>query len=148
MTENKFYEEFDKFYVDMPDCVCTGVKDYENVLNKIFNLTNGLLVLKKFEGKSDDNGNYTLKLVISDVEYVYEFKGSEYFNQDLLQEFNRIIEVQFPSEKRKLIEISDGIDIDFGVAFFERKKEYELAKSGKIWRSEDWIRDFELNSKN
>lgn len=142
MAEKKFYEEFEKYYATFPDCVSSGIEAYKQELTEIFDLTNGQLVLNNFEGTQDSNRNYTLNLTINNKEYTYVFKGSEYFNQDLIQEFNKIIEHENPNEKRRLIEIGDGIDIDFGLAFIERIKEFELAKQGKIWRSEDWLNNF------
>lgn len=143
MNEKKYYDYFEKYYSDIPDCVCTGVEGYNQVLSDIFDLTNGLLTLNHFEGINDADRKYKLNLIINDANYTYEFIGSDYFEQDLLVKFNEIIEKKFPNEKRRLIEFGDGIDFDFAIAFFEKEKEYELAKSGKIWRSEDWIFNYE-----
>lgn len=145
MSEKKYYEEFEKYYANVPDCVCSGIDDYNVILKELFDLTNGLLILHQFEAISDEKRNYTLNLSINNNDYSFHFQGSDYFNQDLLTEFNNIIEKENPNERRRLIEFGNGIDFDFGVAFFERAKEYELAKLGKIWRSEDWIHNYEQN---
>ena len=134
----KFYEEFEKYYADIPDCVCCGVSDYEVVINNVFDLTNGLLVLNKFEGKNENGSTYILNLIINQKKYEFTFNGTEYFEISLLDEFNNIIKTENPNEIRKLIEFSTE-QIDFGIAFIEKQKEYELVKAGLIWRDEDWI---------
>ena len=147
MSERKFYEDFEKYYADIPDCVCAGINGYKEVIEKIFDLTNGLLVLNKFEGIDNTDREYQLNLSINNKDYTFEFQGSDYFEQDLLESFNEIIENEYSNEKRRLIEFGDGMNFDFAIAFFERSKEYELVKSGKIWRREGWLTNYENSLK-
>ena len=144
MNEKRFYEDFEKYYDDIPDCVSNGVQSYKDVIESIFALTNGILNLNKFEA-NDDNRKYKLNLTINNKEYIFEFNGSDYFEENLLSEFNKIIAIENPSEKRRLIQFGDGMYFDFAIAFFEKDLEYQLAKEGKIWKREDWIFNYENN---
>jgi len=141
MSERKFYEDFDSYYSNIPDCIGYSVDNYEKILQDIFALTNQLLVLNKFDGVMNGN-DCKLNLTINNKEYFYEFSGAEYFHQDLLEGFNEIVEKEFPNENRRFFEIGDGVNFDFALVFAPREKEYQLAKAGIIWRSEDWFANF------
>ena len=142
MSEKKFYEDFEKIFKNVPDCVSMGILSYEIILKEICELTNGILILNSFEGINEKDRDYKLNLKINNQNYTYEFIGSKYFEQNLIWEFNEIIKKEFPNEKRTLMEF-DGGDFDFAIAFVEKEIEFKLAKEGKIWRSDDWINNYE-----
>ena len=142
MSEKKFYEDFEKIFKNVPDCVSMGILSYEIILKEICELTNGILILNSFEGINEKDRDYKLNLKINNQNYTYEFIGSKYFEQNLIWEFNEIIKKEFPNEKRTLMEF-DGGDFDFAIAFVEKETEFKLAKEGKIWRSDDWINNYE-----
>ena len=91
MLNNDFNNQFDMIFSDIPDCVCDGINTYENIINEIFKLTNGLLVLNSFKAINENGRDYKLMLEINNKNYEFEFEGSDYFYQDLLVEFNKII---------------------------------------------------------
>jgi hypothetical protein len=134
-----YWEEFEKVYIDTPDCVCNGINSYENVIKNIFSLTQDKLILKGFQCSEIGDSYYILELEINNKSFSFDFTGSDFFEIDLLEEFNSIIKLDYPNENRKLINIGN----DFIIAFTEPEREYELAKSGKIWRHEDWIFKYE-----
>ena len=142
MSEKKFYEDFEKIFKNVPDCVSMGILSYEIILKEICELTNGILILNSFEGINEKDRDYKLNLKINNQNYTYEFIGSKYFEQNLIWEFNEIIKKEFPNEKRTLMEF-DGGDFDFAIAFVEKEIEFKLAKEGKIWRSDDWLNNYE-----
>ena len=141
MSEGNFYEEFESYYSNIPDCIGHSVDNYEDILHGIFELTNQLLVMDEFNGIQKED-EFQLDLTINGKEYVYEFSGGEYFHQDLLIEFNKIIEKELSGDNRRFFEIGDGVNFDFAIVFAPREMEYQLAKAGIIWRSEDWLANF------
>ena len=51
-----------------------------------------------------------------------------------------------PLETRKLFELN-GFGYDFAVVFDEAELEYNFAKAGEIFRSENWIYEYEQSQK-
>ena len=134
-----------RFWKNIQKCTRLCFYGYLKLWNntkKICELTNGILILNSFEGINEKDRDYKLNLKINNQNYTYEFIGSKYFEQNLIWEFNEIIKKEFPNEKRTLMEF-DGGDFDFAIAFVEKEIEFKLAKEGKIWRSDDWLNNYE-----
>jgi hypothetical protein len=138
MTQPKLFDIFEEYYTDVPDCVSPAVNHYENVIKNIFKLTQGILHLSKFKGIENDSREYFLYLTINSVDYTFKFIGSDFFELNLLEEFNKIIRNEKPNERRKLVDFS-GKDFDFGILFIDTATELMLVEKSKIWRSEEWL---------
>ena len=144
--EEIFNSQFEKIFSDVPDCVL-GVDSYQNIIKRIFELTNGLLKLNGFEGIIENDREYKLILKINNKSYTYQIRGGGYFFQDLLMEFNKIIRQENLNEKRELVDFN-GNGHNYAIVFIDSQKQYELAKKGDIWKSEDWIYEYEKEKDN
>lgn len=131
-----------EYFYDLPDCI-SSCEDYKELIEKSFQLTNGKLTLEAFSCKNQE-GKYFLEITVNDThQAIVVDQISDYADgKNLVQGLNQILIAVLPSTDRRFCEAGGG-SVDFGIAFIPPAKEYELAKSGLIWRPATFFAEYE-----
>lgn len=142
---NNLISNEEHFY-DLPDCIseCT---DYKELIENSFGLTEGLLKLQSFKC-TDTGAQYLFEITVNEKSESFEVnKVSDYVDTNgLISGLNSILNSSNIQTQNRFIDLVGG-PVDFGIAFVSPDKEMNLAKSGMIWRDDQFYIDYET-SKN
>jgi len=142
---NNLISNEEHFY-DIPDCI-SECSDYKELIENSFGLTEGLLKLQSFKC-TDTETKYVFELTVNEKSENFEVnKVSDYVDTNgLISGLNSILNSSNVQTQNRFIDLVGG-PVDFGIAFVSPEKEMNLAKSGMIWRNDQFYIDYENSNK-
>jgi len=137
---NNLISNEEHFY-DIPDCI-SECSDYKGLIENSFGLTDGLLALHSFKC-TDNEAKFIFDLIVNEKPENFEVnKVSDYVDTNgLISGLNSILQNSNAQTKNRFIDLVGG-PVDFGIAFISPDKEMNLAKSGMIWRNDQFYIDY------
>lgn len=143
---NNLISNREHFY-DVPDCI-SECSDYKELIENSFGLTDGLLALQSFKC-TDNDAKFMFELIVNEKPENFELnKVSDYVDTNgLISGLNLILQNSNVQTENRFIDLVGG-PVDFGIAFITPDKEMNLAKSGMIWRNDQFYIDYENSKKS
>ena len=121
-----------KYFYDVPDCICDA-NDYEDLISRSFDLTDGKLKLDTFSGTDSEN-QFEIEIIVNGEEFKFNLNiSSDYVEgNDLVENLNLINKKLTDNNEYYFTLLLD----DFGIAYVTDSEEKRLIENGNVWKNQ------------
>ena len=122
-----------KYFYDVPDCIFEA-NDYQDLISRSFDLTEGILKLENFKGTDSEN-HFEFEIIVNGEKLSFNINiSSDYVEgNDLVNNLNLI--------NKKLTDTNNEyyftlLTADFGIAYVTDSEEKVLIENGNVWKNQ------------